>query len=125
MIPTRAPDVESVLIAGLRNVEQTFNVKPDKKAPYRLLLVRADLQGKVTPISRYCRAVVQAWSVRADGTPNLGDAFDLAAEAGAWLENNATGVILSASVEAGPFRIADPVSRIEHQDVTALLEVAV
>lgn len=125
MIPTRAPDVESHLIFGLRSVAPTFNVKPSATKPYRHLIVRADLQGKVTPISRYCRVVIQAWSVRADGTADLGDAFDLANDAAHWLETHLDGFVLSASVEAGPFRVVDDVTRIEHQDVTALLEVAV
>lgn len=124
-IPTASPDIEALLIAGLSAVEETVNVRPEKAKPYRLLVVRADLQQKVTPISRYCRVGVQAWSVRADGSTDLGDAFDLAAAGNAWLENNASGVILSADVESGPSRVTDPVTRLEYQYSTVLLEVAV
>src|SRR5690606_32789909 len=102
-----------------------FNVRPDKAKPYRMLTVIASLGAKVTPISRYCQVTVAAWSVTADGRADIGDAFDLAAEAGRWLERNVTGVILSADIQAGPFRVADPVLKIENQTVTALLEVSV
>lgn len=124
-IPTTSPDMEALLIAGLSSIEQTFNVRPNRSAPYRLLTVLASLGAKVTPISRYCQVTVQAWSVRSDGTADIGDAFDLAAAAGHWLEENVAGVIIAADVQSGPFRVADPVSKIENQTVTALLEVSV
>lgn len=124
-IPTTSVDMEAWLIARLSSVEETVNVKPDRAKPYRLLVVRADLQQKVTPISRYCRVGVQAWSVRADGQPDIGDAFDLAADAAAWLEQNVSGVVLSADIQSGPSRVTDEVTKLEYQYVTALLEVAV
>lgn len=124
-IPTVAVDMEALLIAGLSSVAPTVNVKPELAKPYRVLVVRADLQQKVTPISRYCRVGVQAWSVRTDGTSDIGDAFDLARDAAAWLESNVSGVILSADIESGPSRVADDITRIEYQYVTALLEVSV
>lgn len=124
-IPTTSPDMEALLIAGLSSVAETVNVKPEKTKPYRLLLVRADLQQKATPISRYCRVGVSAWSVRADGSADLGDAFDLAAAGNAWLENNVAGVILSADVQSGPSRVTDEVSKLEFLYSTVLLEVAV
>lgn len=117
--------MEALLIAGLSSIEETVNVRPEKVKPYRLLVIRADLQQKVTPISRYCRLGVQGWSVRADGTSDLADAFDLTSEATAWLERNLSGVILSADVESGPSRVTDPVTRLEYQYSTVLLEVAV
>lgn len=124
-IPTTSRDMEALLIAGLSSIEQTFNIRPERPKPYRLLTVVASLGAKVTPISRYCQVTLTAWSVTADGKADIGDAFDLAAEAGRWLETNTTGVILSADIQAGPFRVQDPVSKIENQTVTALLEVAV
>lgn len=117
--------MEALLVAGLSSVEDAFNVKPERSKPYRLFVVRADLQQKVTPISRYCRVGVQAWSVRADGSADLGDAFDLAAAGNAWFENSVAGVVLSADVESGPSRVTDPVSRLEYLYSTVLLEVAV
>lgn len=124
-IPTKSVDMEALLIAELSSVEDAFNVKPERAKPYRLLVVRADLQQKVTPISRYCRVGVQAWSVRADGTSDVGDAFDLASDAAAWLENNIAGAILSADTQSGPSRVTDEVTGLEYQYVTVLLEVAV
>lgn len=124
-IPTTSHDMEALLIAGLSSVEQTYNIRPEKTKPYRLLTVVASLGAKVTPISRYCQVTITAWSVTADGRADIGDAFDLAAAAGRWLEMNATGVILSADIQAGPFRVEDPVTKLETQTVTALLEVAV
>lgn len=124
-IPTTSPDMEALLIAGLSSVEETVNVRPEKDEPYRLLVVRADLQQKVTPISRYCRVGLQAWSVRADGSADLADAFDLSAAGNAWLENNVSGVILSADVQSGPSRVTDPVTKLEYQYSTVLLEVSV
>lgn len=124
-IPTSSPDMEALLIAGLSSVGDTFNVRPQLDKPYRVLVIRADLQQKVTRISRYCRVGIQAHSVLADGSADLGDAFDLASEAAGWLESNLTGVILSADIESGPSRVTDPVTQLEYQYVTVLLEVAV
>ncbi|MBL5974798.1 MAG: hypothetical protein D3X82_13815 [Candidatus Leucobacter sulfamidivorax] len=69
---------------------------------------------------------VQAWSVRADGTADLGDAFDLCKAAGAALEAAplSSRVVLSAEIQSGPSRVADDVTRIEFQYMTVLLEVA-
>lgn len=124
-IPTVSVDMEALLIQQLSVIAPTFNVTPKKTKPYRLLVVRADLQQKATPISRYCRVGLQAWSVKADGTSDIGDAFDLAAEAAAWLESDPQGVILSADVESGPSRVNDDVTNLDYQYVTVLMEVAV
>lgn len=121
-IPTSSPDMEALLIAGLSSVEATVNVRTNRR---RELVVRADLQQKVTPISRYCRVGLSAWSLHPDGSSDLGDAFDLAAAGNAWLENNTTGVVLSADVESGPSRVTDPVTKLEYLYSTVLLEVAV
>ena len=87
---TATPDIDAVVLSILNGVESAALVKPEKAKPYRVLVSRADLQGRVTPLSRYCRVGVQAWSVRADGTADLGDAFDLCAAAGAALEASPT-----------------------------------
>lgn len=123
---TDTPDVDAVILGILRTVEDAQLVKPQKAKPYRVLVPRADLQGRVTPLSRYCRVGVQAWSVRADGTANLGDAFDLCKAAGAALEAAplSSRVVLSAEIQSGPSRVADDVTRIEFQYITVLLEVA-
>lgn len=123
---TKSPDVEAVIRDLLASVERTELVKPELVSPYRVLVSRADLQQRVTPLSRYCRVGVQAWSVRDDGTANIGDAFDLCAAAGAALEASpdVSTVVLSAEIQSGPSRVADDVTRIEYQYLTALLEVA-
>lgn len=123
---TRTPDIDAEVLRVLGVVEQTELVKPEKAKPYRVLVSRADLQQRVTPLSRYCRVGVQAWSVRKDGTADLGDAFDLCAAAGAALEAapSTSQVILSAEIQSGPLRVADEVTRIEYQYMTVLLEVA-
>ena len=124
---TATPDIDAVVLSILNGVESAALVKPEKAKPYRVLVSRADLQGRVTPLSRYCRVGVQAWSVRADGTADLGDAFDLCAAAGAALEAslNTSSVVLAAEIQSGPSRVADDVTRIEYQYMTVLLEVAV
>lgn len=124
-IPTNTPGMEALLIAGLSSVEETFNIKPEREKPFRFFVIRADLQQKVTPISRYCRVGISTWSVRRDGTSDIGDAFDLAASGNAWFENNVAGLVLSADVESGPSRVTDPVTKLEYLYSTVLLEVAV
>ncbi len=123
---TDTPDIDAVVLGILRGVEQTELVKPELAKPYRVLVSRADLQQRVTPLSRYCRVGVQAWSVRGDGTANLGDAFDLCAAAGKALEASplTSKVVLSAEIQSGPSRVADDVTRVEFQYITVLLEVA-
>ena len=128
VIPTTTPDVEQALIAALKVAQSVDvkNVKPEKAKPYKVLVLRADLGQKVTPISRYCRVGIQGWSVSSDGRADLGDAFDITAEAGRQLELLAgTGIVLHAEVESGPVRVADPETRLEYQYLTALLEVSV
>lgn len=124
---TETPDIDAVVLDILGGVEQTELVKPELAKPYRVLVSRADLQQRVTPLSRYCRVGVQAWSVRGDGTADLGDAFDLCVAAGKALEASplTSKVVLSAEIQSGPSRVADDVTRIEYQYMTVLLEVAV
>lgn len=123
---TKTPDVDVEVLRVLGAVARAELVKPEIAKPYRVLVSRADLQGRVTPISRYCRVGVQAWSVRKDGTADLGGAFDLCAAAGEALEAApaTSKVILSAEIQSGPSRVVDDVTRIEFQYLTVLLEVA-
>lgn len=122
---TETPDMDAVVRAVLGTVAPTYLVKPELANPYRVIVSRADLQQRVTPLSRYCRVGVQAWSVRADGTPDLGDAFDMCADAGRALERaqNTSPHILYAEIQSGPSRVADDITRIEYQYMTLLLEV--
>lgn len=128
-IVSSPPDVEAYLIP-LANAAslgaRTYNQKPDASGAYKHFLIAADLQGRVTPISRYCRVRVQGWSVRADGSADLAGAFELTRKFGEWLEGlSGQGMILSAEVDSGPMRVKDDVQRLEFSYLTALLEVAV
>lgn len=123
------PDMEAHLIP-LANAAalgaKAYNQKPDATGAYKHFVVAADLQGRVTPISRYCRVRVQGWSVRANGTVDLADAFSLTRKFGEWLEGLAgQGIILSAEVDSGPMRVKDDVQRLEFSYLMAFLEVAV
>lgn len=127
-IPTTSPDVEAWLIATFG---PTFggapvrNVKPPQSGAHSVLVIRADLQGRITPISRYCRLGVQAWKVTSAGQADLKGAFDLGAAFGAALEAaDRSGILLDAEVQSGPYRVADPVTGVEHAYLTLLLEVA-
>lgn len=128
-IPSTSPDMEAHLIGRANSASlgaTTYNVKPKTTGAYKLFLIRADLQNRVTPISRYCRVGVQAWSVDAQGRADLGDAFDLAAGFGRWLETQSgTGAILNAEIDSGPMRVKDDIQNLEYAYVTLLLEVAV
>lgn len=128
-IPSTSPDVEAWLIATFG---ATFsgalvrNVKPKQNAPYSCVVIRADLQNRVTPISRYCRVGVQGWSVRADGTADLSAARQLAADYATAIERAPrAGILLDAEVDTGPYRVIDSTSGVEYQYVTLLLELAV
>jgi hypothetical protein len=105
---------------------RAYSLKPKTTGAYKHFLIRADLQNRVTPISRYCRVGVQAWSVRADGTANLADAFALAATFGEWLESQSgSSIILNAEIDSGPMRVKDDIQNLEYAYVTLLLEVTV
>ena len=127
-IPTTSPDVEAWLIATFGPTldgAPVRNQKPKATGAHSVVLIRADLQNKVTPISRYCRVGVQGWKVRADGTADLKGAFDLAASFGAAVESaDRTGILLDAEVETGPYRISDSVTGVEYAYLTLLLEVS-
>ena len=128
-IPSTSPDVTAWAIGLLDTAldpDEAFSLKPDRTGAYRLLVVRADLQNRVTPISRYCRVGIQAWCVDSSGRPDAGASFDLAAAAGRVFEAAPrTGILLDAEVDSGPMRVVDPTSRIEYHYVTVLLEVNV
>lgn len=139
-IPSTSPDVEAWLIAtfgstfagaAVRNIKPK-STKPDGTPnpagvpPYAQVIIRADLQNRVTPISRFCRLGVQGWSVRADGTADLSAARQLAADYSAAIERAPrAGILLDAEVDAGPYRVIDSTSGVEYQYVTLLLELAV
>ncbi len=135
-IPTTSPDVEAWLIttfaaalapALLRNRKPTAslpNGSPNPEAVQPLILIRADLQGHVTPISRYCRVSAQAWALHSDGSGDLKAAQDLAAAFGALVvAAPREGLLLEAGYESGPYRALDQATRVEYSVVNLLLEV--
>lgn len=128
-IPSISPDVEAWLIATFGSTfsgAPVRNVKPKQTAPYSCLIIRADLQNRVTPVSRYCRVGVQGWAVRADGTADLAGARQLVADYAAAIERAPrTGILLEAEVDAGPYRVIDSTSGTEYQNATLLLELTV
>lgn len=128
-IPSTSPDVELHLITTINGASlgaRAYNIKPKTSGAYKHFIIRADLQNRVTPLSRYCRVGVQAWSVRADGTSDIADAFNLASALGTWLESQSgAGIILNAEVDSGPMRVVDDIQRLEFSYLTVLLEVTV
>ena len=127
-IPTRWPDGEAWLITTLTPVMTPVvvrNVKPELTAPYKCVVVRADSQQRVTPISRYVRVGIQAWSVRTDSTGDLADAHSLASIASQSLEALAPdgAPLIAAEVASGPDRVKDSESGIEYSYVELLMEI--
>lgn len=135
-IPTTAPDVEAWIITTLSAAMAPAIIR-NQRPPDRLpdgsdnpdaakaqLIIRADLQNRVTPVSRYCRVTAQARSLRSDGTPDLAGQFDLAARFGRALEAAPrTGLLLDAEVESGPYRVPDADTGVEYHVINVLLEV--
>ncbi|WP_163275329.1 hypothetical protein [Cellulomonas iranensis] len=128
-IPSTVPDVEAWLIQTLGPAvapAPVRNMKPDQKPPYSCVVVRADLQNRVTPVSRYCRVGVQAWKVTANQKADLAGARELCAAAATALElATRAGILLDAQIDAGPYRVVDATSGIEYQYASVLLEIAV
>lgn len=136
-IPSTAPDVEAWLITTFAAVMAPAivrNVKPPLKlasgaanpdATKDQVIIRADLQNRITPVSRYCRVGVQGWKVRADGAADLAGAFALAAAFGQAVERAPrTGLLLEAEIDGGPYRVRDTTTGVEYAYLTLLLEVA-
>lgn len=128
-IVTESPDVEALLLpvmdAGTAPYEW-FVKKPATTGAYRHGIVRADLQGHVTPISRYCRVGLTGWAVDAAGRVDFGAARALVAAGCRTLETaSGSGFILHAETQSGPIRTIDDVSKQEIAYATVLLEVVV
>lgn len=130
-IPTTWDEIEPFLLLLLRTAmsAESANIKNKKPttqvAPYRLLLVRGDLQQRVTPISRYARVGLTAWVVNAAGESDIPAARALVHAACAALEAAPIdgNPLLSAQTDAGPLRAPDPVTNLETVYATVLLEV--
>lgn len=123
-IPGSAPDVTATLLpiirAGLLTGEvarQTLK-SGDKKA----VLVRADLQGHVTQISRYCRVGLTAF-YDDNGNHRLDKAMELSNRAAKALLTTDSSLILSAEWQSGPVEVIDPITDKPAAYSTLLLEV--
>lgn len=124
-LPVPLPNIETWLIQEIDGPAlMVRNVKPQLPEPYRLVVIRADLQNSVTPLSRYCRINVQGWSVRSDGSADLIDAFAVATEFARAVEARiGQGPLLSAEVDAGPYRVPSTAGELEFANLSILAEV--
>lgn len=123
--PFRSPRLEGEILPELRLAipdVTIVNQRPaDPTMPYRHAIVVAHLQQRVGML-RYARIRVQGWSVRADGTANFQDAFDLARDVCDVLESLG-GSIVNAETDSGPDRVIDDLSGIEHAYAIVLARV--
>jgi len=123
-IPVTAPDVTAALLpiiqAGLLTGEKARQTlqKGDKKA----VLVRADLQGQVTQLSRYCRVGLTAF-YDDNGNHRLDKAFELSNRAAKAMLTSNSSLILSAEWQSGPVEVIDPITDKPAAYSTLLLEV--
>lgn len=131
-IPTQWDRIEGYLLPLLRGEfpgTKITNNKPRQSAPFTCVVIRADLQQKRTPISRYCRIGIQAWNIQADGSANFQAAGDLAAAIAAFVESlpsQANTPFLTAETQSGPSRFDDAASGPEYSycEVLALVHAA-
>lgn len=129
-IPSASPDVKAWLISTLGPLLAPTPVvgkMPELTGSAQsFVLVRADLQNRATPISRYCRVGIQGWSIRSNGDADTGAAFDLAANAGSALERlPLAGILLDAEVQSGPYEVVDATYQRVYAYTTVLLEVCI
>lgn len=121
-IPTTPPDMTAALIpiiqGGLPNGATAGRVYDGSG---RFVMVRADLQGPATPITRYCRVGLTVWAVdQGRARPDI--AFDLSMQAAATI-TPVNPLIVDADWQSGPSITHDPTSGLEVQYTTLLLEV--
>lgn len=127
-VPTVAPDVEEWLVGVLTPAVAPALVRTTRPAgPHGpLLVVRADMQQHITPITRYARVGMSAWVLRADGTGDVHTARALAAAAAAAVEDlPRVGLLIDAETETGPYRVVDSITGTEYVHVGMLLQVLV
>lgn len=130
-VPTTWDELEPWLLDTLRtalpdDADFVKNRKPtDQVAPYRHLLVRGDLQQRVTPISRYARVGLTAWVVNEAGQADIPAARKFLQAACDALEAAPVDgrPLLSAETQSGPLRTTDPVTNLETAYAVVLLEV--
>lgn len=125
-IPTAPPDVLAALLpivqSGLNSGEKAAHVLSE--ADKRAVVVRADLQGHATPISRYCRVGLTAFYQDSSGNWRLDEAFAMSNRAAAAILRSSSPLILAAEWQSGPFEVTDVIKDKPVAYSTLLLEVA-
>lgn len=124
-IPTTPTDVTAAIVNIVKSALLTGESAGSKRTgnDARFVLVRADLQGRATPITRYCRVGLTAFYTDAAGNVREDLAFDLCARAGRALLDATNSVIVSAEWQSGPLDTTDPITEAPVAYATVLLEV--
>lgn len=123
-IPTTPPDLLAILLPIVRAaVPAGVNVGRKKDDSNKFVLVRADLQNPVTPLSRYARVGVTVWWEDPPGRARIGEAFDLSNTVVRAILEAKHPAILDADWQSGPAETNDPISGVEIMYSSILLEV--
>lgn len=122
-IPTTPPDVLAVLLPIVHAAVPTgVGVGRKRTNDNKFVQLRADLQGHVTPISRYCRVGVTVWWLES-GRARVDEAFQLSTTVVNALLTTDDRRVLSAEWQSGPADTVDTVSQVEVVYSTVLLEI--
>lgn len=123
-IPVAAPDVTAALLPIIQTGLLTGEVARQtlKSGDKKAVLVRADLQGLVTQISRYCRVGLTAF-YDDNGNHRFDKAFEMSNRAAAAMLTSTSALILSAEWQSGPVEVTDPITDKPAAYSTLLLEV--
>ncbi len=126
IIPTRPPDMTSVLLSILNSATLPggATVSNRRTSTPRQVIVRADLQNHATPISRYCRVGLTVFYKDANGNARTDLGFDVAATAASAIIASRHPAIVSAEWQSGPLETIDEISQEPVSYITLLLEVA-
>lgn len=124
-IPTTPIDATAVVIAAISPALATGERAGSKRlsSDARFVLVRADVQGRATPITRYCRVGLTAFYKDVAGNVREDLAWQLCAKAGRALLEANTSAIISAEWQSGPLDTIDAISNEPVAYATVLLEV--
>lgn len=130
-IPSRWDRPEEWLLTATRPEVAPIKVNTVKQpatGAHQAIVIRADLQQRLTQVSRYVRIGVQGWAVTAAKRGDYPAAAEIAGDYGALLEqllNNpsTSGPFLAAEVDSGPVRVRDEESGIEYAYLTILAEI--
>lgn len=123
-IPVAAPDVTAALLPIIRAVLSAGEVARQtlKSGDKKAVLVRADLQGHATPITRYCRVGLTAFYEDNDNH-RLDKAMELSNRAAKAMLTSDSSLIISAEWQSGPVEVIDPITDKPAAYSTLLLEV--